>query len=47
MNVKINYEGMPDLSIYVLGNFFFGKGDSEFGMFYQSHTFRAGVEYFF
>jgi len=47
MNVKIDYEGMQDLSVYVLGNFFFGKGDSEFGMFYQSHTFSAGVEYFF
>jgi len=47
MNVKIDYEGMQDLSIYVLGNFFFGKGDSEFGMFYHSHTFSAGVEYFF
>lgn len=47
MNVKIDYQGMQDLSIYVLGTFFFGKEDSEFGMFYQSHTFSAGVEYFF
>lgn len=47
MNVKIDYEGMRDLSLYVLGNFFFGDADSEFGMFYQSRTFSAGVEYFF
>jgi len=47
MNVKIDYQGMQDLSIYVLGTFFFGKGDSEFGMFYQSQTFSAVVECFF
>ena len=47
MNVKIDYEGMRDLSLYVLGNFFFGDRDTEFGMFYQSRTFSAGAEYFF
>jgi hypothetical protein len=47
MNVKVDYQGMQDLSLYFLGNFFLGDGDSEFGMFYQSYTFSAGVEYFF
>jgi len=47
MNVKIDYEGMRDFSLYVLGNFFFGDRDTEFGMFYQSRTFSAGAEYFF
>ena len=47
INVKMDYQGMQDFSVYLLGNFFFGDGDSEFGMFYQNHTFSAGVEYFF
>ena len=47
INTKIDYQGMPDFSLYLLGNFFFGDGETEFGMFYQNHTFSAGVEYFF
>ena len=47
MNVKIDYLGLKDLSVYVLGNLFFGHSDSEFGMFHQSCTFDAGVEYIF
>jgi len=47
MNVKIEYGGMEDLSLYLAGNLFLGHGDSEFGMFYQSCTFSAGAKYFF
>ena len=47
MNVKIDYQGMQDLSFYISGTFFLGAEDSEFGMFYQNQAFSAGAEYFF
>ncbi len=47
MNVKIEYWGMKDLSLYLAGNLFLGHADSEFGMFYQSCTFSVGAKYFF
>lgn len=47
LNLEVDYLGLENVSIYIVGNLFSGNSDSEFGMFHQSSSFGAGVEYFF
>lgn len=47
MNLKVEYLGWENVSVYLVGNVFSGSPDSEFGMFHQSSSLGGGAEYFF